>query len=62
MHDLEQRIAQVSGDELFDSIFKSYTDIKDAVFAGYGAVFTGAYASSWINKKHAKMAGRKEWI
>ena len=59
MHDLEQRIAQVSGDELFDSIFKSYTDIKDAVFAGYGAVFTGAYASSWINKNMQKWLDEK---
>ncbi|EIW19774.1 MULTISPECIES: phosphoenolpyruvate synthase [Pelosinus] len=59
MHDLEQRIAKVSGDELFDVIFKSYADIKDAVFAGYGAVFTGAYASSWINKNIQKWLGEK---
>ncbi|CUH95837.1 putative phosphoenolpyruvate synthase [Propionispora sp. 2/2-37] len=59
MHDLEQRIAKVSGNELFDFIFKSYTDIKDAVFAGYGAVFTGAYASSWINKNMQKWLGEK---
>lgn len=59
MHDLEQRIAKVSGDELFDAIFKSYADIKDAVFAGYGAVFTGAYASSWINKNIQKWLGEK---
>ena len=59
MHDLEQRITKVSGDELFDFIFKSYTDIKDAVFAGYGAVFTGAYASSWINKNMQKWLGEK---
>ncbi len=59
MHDLEQRIAKVAGDELFDFIFKSYGDIKDAVFAGYGAVFTGAYASSWINKNMQKWLGEK---
>lgn len=59
MHDLEQRIAKVSGDELFDAIFKSYMDIKDAVFAGYGAVFTGAYASSWLNKNMQKWLGEK---
>ena len=59
MHDLEYRIARVSGEELFDSIFKSYTDVKDAVFAGYGAVFTGAYASSWINKNIQKWLREK---
>lgn len=59
MHDLEHRIVKVSGDELFDFILKSYTDIKDAVFAGYGAVFTGAYASSWINKNMQKWLGEK---
>ncbi|GBG58445.1 phosphoenolpyruvate synthase [Sporomusaceae bacterium FL31] len=59
IHDLEQRIAKVAGDELFDTIFRSYTDIKDAVFAGYGAVFTGAYASSWINKNMQKWLGEK---
>lgn len=59
MHGLEQRIAQAAGDELFDFIFKSYADIKDAVFAGYGVVFTGAYASSWLNKNMQKWLGEK---
>ncbi|MGE5630791.1 MAG: PEP/pyruvate-binding domain-containing protein [Caulobacteraceae bacterium] len=51
MHVQEQRIAEVSGDELFGYILKSFVDIKNAVFAGYGAVFARAYALSWINKK-----------
>ncbi|AEG60307.1 phosphoenolpyruvate synthase [Desulforamulus ruminis] len=59
MHNLEQRIAKVSGNELFDFIFHSFEEIKDTVFAGYGAVFAGAYATSWINKNMQKWLGEK---
>ena len=35
MRDLEQKIASVSGNELFDYILKSFGQIKDAIFDTY---------------------------
>lgn len=59
MYEREQKIAGLSGDELFDFIVKDFEDLKNAVFAGYGAVFAGTYASSWINKNLKKWLGEK---
>ncbi len=59
MRGLEQRIAKVSGNELFDFIFTSFEELKNTVFAGYGAVFAGAFATSWINKNMQKWLGEK---
>ncbi|HYE82089.1 MAG TPA: phosphoenolpyruvate synthase [Clostridia bacterium] len=59
MRDLELRIADLSGDELFDFILKSFEEVKDTIFASYGPYFAGAYASSWINKNMKKWLGEK---
>ncbi|HEX7714380.1 MAG TPA: phosphoenolpyruvate synthase [Bacillota bacterium] len=59
MHDREQRIPKLSGDELFEFILKDFEEIKKAVFAGYGAVFAGAWAAYWINKNIQKWLGEK---
>ncbi|TEB04846.1 Phosphoenolpyruvate synthase [Pelotomaculum schinkii] len=59
MRQREQKIAGLSGEELFTFIRKDYGNLKDAVFAGYGVVFAGAYASSWLNKNIKKWLGEK---
>ena len=58
--DLQQRIANLSGDELFDFIIEAHKQIKEAMSPqSMGAVFAGIYAVSWINKKMEKWLGEK---
>lgn len=59
LRDLEQRIATVSGDELFDFIERNLERIKNNVSDGYGVVFAGAYAADWLNKSMQKWLGEK---
>ena len=59
MKELEQDIAGVSGDELFHFITAGAEKMKHAVSDGYGAVFAGAYAADWLNKKMLKWLGEK---
>ncbi|WP_368489498.1 phosphoenolpyruvate synthase [Clostridium sp. BJN0013] len=59
MLEMEQSIAKVSGDKLFDFILKSMKQIMDTIFDSYGVVFAGAYASYWINKNIQKWLGKK---
>lgn len=59
MRDLESNIVGLSGEELFDFISKSFAEVKDTIFKGYGAVFTGTYAASWINKNMKKWLGER---
>ncbi|MBW9159722.1 phosphoenolpyruvate synthase, partial [Clostridium tagluense] len=59
MSDLEQQSQKISGNELFDFIEKSMAQIKDNMMDTYGVVFSGAYATSWINKKLEKWLGEK---
>ena len=55
----ELKFANLSGIELFDFILKDFEERKNTLFKGYGAVFSGAYASSWINKNMQKWLGEK---
>ncbi|MBR4587033.1 MAG: phosphoenolpyruvate synthase, partial [Lachnospiraceae bacterium] len=55
----EVKFANLSGVELFDFILKDFEERKNTLFKGYGAVFAGAYASSWINKNMQKWLGEK---
>jgi pyruvate,water dikinase len=55
----EVKFANLSGVELFDFILKDFEERKNTLFKGYGAVFAGAYASSWINKNVQKWLGEK---
>ncbi|MBU3128963.1 phosphoenolpyruvate synthase [Clostridium tagluense] len=59
MSDLEQQSQKISGNELFDFAEKSMARIKDNMMDTYGVVFSGAYATSWINKKLEKWLGEK---
>ncbi|GCD11603.1 hypothetical protein Ctaglu_32260 [Clostridium tagluense] len=59
MSDLEQQSQKISGNELFDFIEKSMARVKDNMMDTYGVVFSGAYATSWINKKLEKWLGEK---
>ncbi len=55
----EKKITGLSGDALFDFIVKDFEDLKNEIFKNYGAVFAGAYASSWINKNMNKWLDEK---
>ena len=59
--DLKQRIANLSGDELFAFIIEAHKQLKEAMYdpQGMAAIYVGVYAVSWINKKMEKWLGEK---
>jgi len=59
IRDLQQRIANLSGDELYAFIIEAHKQIKEAMSESMGTVFVGIYAVSWINKKMEKWLGEK---
>ena len=61
IRDLQQRIANVSGDELFAFIIKDHKQLKVTMYdpRGMGVIIVGLYASGWINKKMEKWLGEK---
>ncbi len=58
---LQQRIAALSGDELFAFIVEARKQLKEAVASpqNMGTVFAGVYSVSWINRKMEKWLGEK---
>lgn len=59
MQERQQKIAGLSGVELFDFIKQDLNTLKQAIFSSYGPVFAGTYASSWINRNMKKWLGEK---
>jgi pyruvate,water dikinase len=61
IRDRQQRIANLSGDELFAFIIEAHKQLKEAMEGpqSMGTVFAGVYAVSWINKKMEKWLGEK---
>ena len=62
VRDLQQRIANMSGDELFAFIAEVHKKmLKEAAASpqNMGTVFVGVYAVNWINKKMKKWLGEK---
>ncbi|QHQ61526.1 phosphoenolpyruvate synthase [Anaerocolumna sedimenticola] len=61
IHDLQQRIEKLSGDELFVFILEVNKQLKEAMSGpqSMGTVFAGIYAVTWINKKMEKWLGEK---
>ncbi|KLU62804.1 phosphoenolpyruvate synthase [Peptococcaceae bacterium CEB3] len=59
--DLQQRIAKLSGDELFAFIKEEQKQLKKAVYdpQSMGVVYAGALALNWINKNMEKWLGEK---
>ncbi|KPU44351.1 phosphoenolpyruvate synthase [Oxobacter pfennigii] len=59
--DLQQKIAKLSGDELFDFIIEEQKQLKKAMYdpQSMGVVYAGTLASSWINKNMEKWLGEK---
>lgn len=59
--DLQKRVENLSGDELFDFIIEAHRQLKEDMSGSesMGAVFVGIYAVSWINKKMEKWLGEK---
>ncbi len=61
LKDLQQRIANLSGDELFAFILEARKQLKEAMEdpQSMGVVFVGIYAANWINKHMEKWLGEK---
>ena len=57
--DLQQRIANLSGDELYAFIIEAHKQIKEDMSQSMPAVFVGIYAVSSINKTMGKWLGEK---
>ncbi len=59
--DLQQRIANLSGNELLTLIEKEQKQLQKAMYdpQSMGAVYVGTLASSWINKNMEKWLGEK---
>lgn len=59
--DLRQKIAHLSGDELFAFIIEANQQLKEAMYdpQGMAAIYVGVYAVSWLNKKIGKWLGEK---
>ncbi|KLU60502.1 phosphoenolpyruvate synthase [Peptococcaceae bacterium CEB3] len=56
---LQQRMANVSGDELFASIIEAHKQLQEAMKQSMATVYVGVYAVSWLNKKMEKWLGEK---
>ena len=61
IRDLRQKIANLSGNELFAFIIETYKQLKEAMYdpQGMAAIYVGVYAVSWLNKKMEKWLGEK---
>ena len=59
--DLRQKMANLSGNELFAFIIEANKQLKEAMYdpQGMAAIYVGVYAVSWINKKMEKWLGEK---
>jgi len=67
IRDLRQKIANLSGDELFAFIIETYKQLKEAMYdpQGMAAIYVGVYAVSWLNKNMEKWLGEKsaaDWL
>lgn len=59
VRELQKRIENLSGDELYTLILEAIQEIKKAMSKSMGTVFAGIYAVSWINKQMEKWLGEK---
>ncbi|GIO32845.1 MULTISPECIES: phosphoenolpyruvate synthase [Paenibacillus] len=59
--DLQQRMANLSGEELFAFIIEAHKQLKEDMYnpQSMAAIYVGVYAVSWINKKMEKWLGEK---
>ncbi len=59
--ELRQRIANVSGDELFAFILEDHKRLKEIMYnpQSLGAILIGVYAANWLNKRMEKWLGEK---
>ncbi|WP_104371663.1 phosphoenolpyruvate synthase [Desulfocucumis palustris] len=61
IRDLQQRIANLSGEKLFAFIIEELKRLKEAMYdpKSMGVVYAGSLALSWINKNMEKWLGEK---
>ncbi len=59
--ELQQRIANVSGDEVFSFILQDHEQLKKIMYnpQNMGVIIVGMFAANWINKKMEKWLGEK---
>jgi rifampicin phosphotransferase len=64
LRDLQQRIANLSGDKLFAFILEAHNQLKEAVEdpCSMGVVYVGIYAANWLNKHMEKWLGEKRVV
>jgi len=61
IRDLQQRIAKLSGEELFAAIIEEFRHLKEAMYdpKNMGVIYAGTLALNWINKNMEKWLGEK---
>ncbi|QBD82883.1 phosphoenolpyruvate synthase [Ktedonosporobacter rubrisoli] len=61
MRDRQQRMANLSGDELFAFILQAHMQLKDAMYdpRNMGTIYVGTYVATWLNKNMKKWLGEK---
>ncbi|GAB6179236.1 phosphoenolpyruvate synthase [Desulfotomaculum defluvii] len=61
IRDLEQRIAKVSGDDLFNFILQDHKQLKEIMYnpQSMAVILVGVFAAGWINNKMEKWLGEK---
>jgi phosphoenolpyruvate synthase/pyruvate phosphate dikinase len=61
LSDLEHRIANLSGEELFAAVIEEFKRLKEAMYApkNMGVIYAGTLALNWINKHMEKWLGEK---
>ncbi len=61
LQELRQRIAGLSGDELFAFILRDYARFRKMIYdpRGFGAIMVGLLAAAWINSRMEKWLGEK---
>jgi len=61
LQELRQRIAGLSGDELFAFILEDYDRFRKMMYdaRGFGAIMVGLLASAWINSRMEKWLGER---
>lgn len=61
IRNLQQRIANLSGDELFAFILEDHKELKEIMYSPHsmGIILVGVYAADWLNKKMEKWLGEK---
>ncbi|SHE89915.1 pyruvate, water dikinase [Seinonella peptonophila] len=61
IHELQENIVQVSGEEVFRFIIEDQQELKRVMYdpQSFGVIMLGVYVANWLNKKMEKWLGEK---